>query len=584
MKKYILNICALIAILFLVSCQKDNEEFIPNASTNISGNDIFGIVVDEMDNALEGVTVTFEGRTILTDQFGTYQFKDVTLNSRHNFLNITKQGYFEGARTFRTNKKTTIHQRTQLLPKNFTNNFDGSAGGNVEQGNIRLDFPAGSAVVESTGAAYEGTVLVAIQFLDPTNSNIIRRVPGDMSAVDADDLYSTLNSFGMAYVEMQSPTGEKLQLKEGVKATMTGQIPAQLLEDAPQTIKMWVFDDASGLWKEEGSAQKVGNTYVGEVAHFSCWNYDGSAETIIACGRVVDGKGNPLAGVHVWIATQDFFAVGHGNTNQDGTFCGPVTKGEILTLEIRYIEGCDEPIHLGEIGPFDSDVDLGDIVITIADDEQVNMFGTAVDCDGAPLENGLLIVNGQEFQITDGTFDATVIQCDITQDFNGRVIDLDALLVSETFTVTGAGPHDIGEVDACGDELFSLTANIDALDIHVIAFIELFATAADSTGSTGSNLKSIFGFAEQESGNIRLTYEDDMDIGFGLGTFPLTTYNLSYWENGTDESYTLDNGSITILTYNEDEQFLRGNYEAQVMSNIDGNIYSVYGKFKVNTF
>jgi len=585
MKKYILNICAFTALLFLASCQKDNEQFIPNASENINGNDIFGLVIDASNNAVEGATVQFDGQTVLTDQYGTYQFKDVTLNSRHNFLNITKSGYFEGARTFRTNKKTTIQHTTQLLRKNFNRNFDGDAGGTVEQGSIKIDFPASATMIESSGVAYEGEVQVAIQYLDPTNQNIIRRAPGDMSAVDAEEIYSTLNSFGMAYVELQSADGEKLQLKDGVKATMTGQIPAKLAADAPASIKMWVFDDNSGLWEEEGSAQKVGNTYVGEVAHFSCWNYDGSAPTIIACGRVVDPKGNPLAGVHVWIATQDFFAVGHGNTNPDGTFCGAVTKDELLTLEIWSFQGCDEPIDLGTIGPFSEDVDLGDIVIEVSEDEQANVFGTAVNCDGEPVENGMLVFDGQGFQITDGTFDASIIRCIVNQEYQIRVIDLDAFVESEVIIVSGAGPHELGEVSACGEEIFRIEMNIDALGINEIGLIELYAASTDSIDVT---TKTIGGFSDvdnqQKGASIRMNYDDGIDMSFGTGQFDLTSLWFNYWEANTEDSFSLLNGTITISSYNEAESFVRGNYEAEVISQQDGNTYTIYGSFKVNTF
>ncbi len=576
----------ILSLVFLASCQKDNEEFIPTNSSNITGNEIFGLVIDESDDPVEGALVSFDGQTVMTNKFGIYQFKDVTLNSRHNFINITKDGYFEGARTFRTNKKTTIQHTTQLLPKLFTNNFDGGTGGSVAQGNISLSFPAGAVVVESSGADFTGEVQVAIQYLDPTNDRVIRRMPGDMSARDADDVYSTLNSFGMAYVELQSTSGEKLQLKDGMTATMTGEIPAVLAENAPESIKMWVFDDATGLWKEEGSAQKVGNSYVGEVAHFSCWNYDGSAETVIACGRIVDEKGNPIGGVHVWIATVDIWGVGHGNTNPDGTFCGAVTKDELLTLEIRYIQGCDEPVFLGEIGPFNMDVDLGDIVITV--DEQTNILvsGTAVNCDGDPLENGVLIFHNQSAQITDGSFNGSILQCNPDQDFKVRVIDLDALTESETFIVTGVGPHDLGQVSSCGTEIFSIGINIDDLDINEVALIEVFAFT-DSIDIDPT--KSVIGFVEDsQSGNgggsIRMGYDDGSLVqGFELGTFPLTTLFYQEWGATTEDSYSLESGEITILHYNEAEGFLRGNYTAEVVRQSDGLTYTIYGNFKVNT-
>jgi len=588
MTKYIFNICSLVALLFLVSCKKDSVEFIPDASVNISGNDIFGVVIDEEDNAVEGARVIFDGKTVLTDEYGIYQFKDVSLNSRHNHLNITKEGYFEGARTFRTNKKTSIQHTTQLLRKNFTNNFNAEAGGTVVQGNIELEFPQGAVVVESSGADYTGTVRVAIQYLDPTNDNIVRRMPGDMSATNAEEIYSTLTSFGMAYVEMQSNAGEKLQLKEGMTATMKGRIPAAILNDAPASIKMWVFDDASGLWKEEGIAQKSGSHYVGEVAHFSCWNYDGDAETIIACGRVVDEKGNPLGGVHVWIATEDFFAVGHGNTNPNGTFCGAVTKGEILTLEIRTIAGCDEPIHLGQIGPFEMDVDLGDIAITVENAQNISVSGTAINCDGDPLTNGVLLFHNQSYQITDGTFEVSIINCNPNQDFKLKVIDLDDYVESEDLVVTGVGPHELGEVSACGIEINLMEMNIDDLDINYVGLQELAALQSDSINVGGDVMKTLRGFYsasnQNDGGNLNMTYDDMNEMSFSTGTFVLSTLYFNNWGNGTEDEYFLNSGQVVITQYNELEKYLKGEYTAQITSQLTGNEHTLYGKFKLPTF
>jgi hypothetical protein len=584
MTKYILNICAIAALIFLGSCQKDTEEFIPDASVSVSGNDIFGVVIDENDNAVQGALAVLDGRSVITNEYGIYKFTDVTLNSRHNFINITKDGYFEGARTFRVNESTKINHTTQLLRKKFTNEFNSSSGGSVEQGSIQIEFPAGSIVIDSNEADYEGTVQVAIQYLDPTNNNIIRRMPGDMSAIDLEGQFVTLSSFGMAYVELQSPNGEKLQLKEGMKATMTGKIPEANLDAAPESIAMWVFDDTNGLWKEEGSAQKVGDTYVGEVAHFSAWNYDGPARTIILCGRIVDQSGNGVGGVHVWVATPAFFAVGHGNTNPDGTFCGAVTLGETLTLEIQNVAGCNEPIFLGEIGPFTTDTNLGDIPITINNANNVSVSGMAVNCDGNSVTNGVLILDNQYIEITDGNFTASLIRCDVDAPFNVKVVDLEALTESETLSLSGPGPHTLGVVSACGTEIFRMEMNIDDLGINHVGLFELFAYSSDSMNV---NQKTLIGFHAEdndESANIRVTYDDNQANGFAEGNFPIASlFYFSFTNPNGESEFEFLNGDINITEYNDVEKYIRGNYSAQVRRLIEQTEHTLYGNFKLNT-
>jgi len=197
----------------------------------------------------------------------------------------------------------------------------------------------------------------------------------------------------------------------------------------------------------------------------------------------------------------------------------------------------------------------------------------------------MLVFDGQGFQITDGTFDASIIRCIVNQEYQIRVIDLDAFVESEVIIVSGAGPHDLGEVSACGEEIFRIEMNIDALGINEIGLIELYAASTDSIDVT---TKTIGGFSDvdnqQKGASIRMNYDDGIDMSFGTGQFDLTSLWFNYWEANTEDSFSLLNGTITISSYNEAESFVRGNYEAEVISQQDGNTYTIYGSFKVNTF
>jgi hypothetical protein len=75
----------------------------------------------------------------------------------------------------------------------------------------------------------------------------------------------TLASFGMMAVELESASAEKLQIKSGSVATLTTPIPASAQANAPATIALWSVNEQTGIWKEEGTATKNGNVYVGDV-------------------------------------------------------------------------------------------------------------------------------------------------------------------------------------------------------------------------------------------------------------------------------------------------------------------------------
>jgi len=579
MSRYILSVCVIGVLLFFGSCQKDNEQFLTSSSKLIHGNTIVGVVVDENDNALEGAQVVFGELIVFTNQFGFYQFENVSLDSRHNSLRITKQGYFESARTFRTNITATIEHTTQLFIKNFTNSFESSEGGAIEQGEVELNFPPNSIVLESNGSDYTGTVRVAIQYLDPTLENIIQIMPGDFSAVNMQGEYSTLVSYGMVYVEMQSVDGEKLQIKEGYKASLSAEIPSSIFNDSPETIQMWVFDEALGMWKEEGAAQKLGSKYVGEVSHFSCWNFDSPTESIIACGRVVDQNGNPLR-VFVRIASIPDNAIGQGATGSNGSFCGPVAKGKPLRIEV-YSPDCGPwYVNLGEVGPFDSDVNLGELTLVLDDNFKTEIIGSAVDCDGSPLTQGTLYVNDRFTSvITDGTFNVPIIKCADSLEFKVRVIDNDGLKESEEFVLSGTGPFDLNEITTCQDDVFFLDMHIDDLGFSVVGTDN--ASASEQT-VTGQEWNYLYSRSFIENSLMSMRYEDFETNKFAIGTFSLNELSFTRVVNVNEESYRLVNGTVSITEMDEVGNFIRGNYTALIRKVNPPHLeYTFYGNFKL---
>ena len=102
-----------------------------------------------------------------------------------------------------------------------------------------------------------------------------------------------LSSYGMMAVELESSAGEKLQIKSGSTATLSLQFLLQLESSAPATIPLWYVDESTGLWKEEGTATKQGNNYIGTVKHFTYWNCDIQVQTVMLTGTFKTANGQP---------------------------------------------------------------------------------------------------------------------------------------------------------------------------------------------------------------------------------------------------------------------------------------------------
>ena len=142
------------------------------------------------------------------------------------------------------------------------------------------------------GNEYSGEVKVFAKYLDPSKLETLEEMPGDLTGVDSEGNMMGLTSFGMLAVELTSQDNNEVYLPVGEKARITMPVPADLLGHAPETIPLWHFDEEIGTWLEEGSAQLVGDQYVGEVEHFSFWNCDYPYELVNLKGFVViDGIG-----------------------------------------------------------------------------------------------------------------------------------------------------------------------------------------------------------------------------------------------------------------------------------------------------
>ena len=129
-------------------------------------------------------------------------------------LPLQKKVILKGTRTFRADHSKTIQLKTQLLSKNFNQSFESITGGTANEGNAVLSFSPNSVMVSSSKADYNGTVKVAMKYLDPTQYETNEKMPGDLSAVNSENELGTLGSFGMVYVELQSPVRRKTSVED----------------------------------------------------------------------------------------------------------------------------------------------------------------------------------------------------------------------------------------------------------------------------------------------------------------------------------------------------------------------------------
>ena len=437
-------LCISIAIL---GCRKDDMGFIPSENTEvISTVDLTGFITEPDGNPVAAASVQYDFEEAITDDNGYYILENVKVSSKHASLQIIKPGYFSGSRTFRTPKAGTVFHRTTLIPLGAPLSFTGG-NGSVATNLVSINFPENSVKDELTGDLYTGNVEVYIKHIGTDAFSM----PGDLTSINESDELEILHSYGMVFVEMYAEDGRKLNIADGMTASMTYEIPGDLQSSAPETIKMWWFDYEAGVWTEGGEATREGSRWVGEVSHFSCWNFDLNVPSVLVTGQIVQSNGG-MSSFYVTFLNDDGKG-GRGSANADGSFSGRVEAGVPLEFTIQYHEAnCDTIVYQEFVGPFDQDIDLGDII---------------VNTDGFPSKPfAMFIVNQDDidqskYYFTNTSSVSGILETSFSSswDFGG---DGTSIEESPSHTFSATGLHDITlTITAADGEVATVTQTID---------------------------------------------------------------------------------------------------------------------------
>lgn len=376
MKFRILAIAALLTTtLFFINCAKQNPDNETNGKeliTSISGN-----VKNELNEIVPNATISIDGQTIVTDNNGEYQLKNVTIKQR-GIITVKKDGYFDNFRTIEVTKGNHHYVPLFIFQKSFSQNFNTNNGGNIVLSNkVSIDFEKNS-IVDLNENNFSGSVTVAVTYQDPAKA--LNFMPGGNLGVDENGKETVIKSFGMAGVELLKSNGEKLQLKKGTKATLKVAIPSSVVSKAPSKVALSYFDVNTGFWKEEGSATKDGSFYIGSVSHFSYWNCVLQFEAINIFGTVKDKLGIPTLSNIFITESNDSTSIAYGTTNEDGTFEGKIPKNMALNMIISHINTCEMKLFGLPIGPYTQDNDFG-VITTNIETKKLNVSGIVKDCN-----------------------------------------------------------------------------------------------------------------------------------------------------------------------------------------------------------
>ncbi len=466
----------------IVSCQKqidnlnnntNNPSLPPDLSTKVFSS-VSGFVTDENNDALNGASVSFGTATAVTDKFGYFEFKNISVVKEAAVVTVKKMGYFPGIKTFRAVTNKSAFFRIKLMPQTNAGTINATSGGTATLNNgLSVSLPASGVVVASNNSPYSGTINVAATWINPTSKDLDLIMPGDLRGINTNGLMNGLTTYGMCAVELTGSGGEKLQIAAGKKATLIFPIPTSMNSGAPVSIPLWYFDEEKGLWVEEGLATKTGNSYVGTVSHFSFWNCDVPDEYVNFSCTLLNSDGNPIPFAYIKMTeVSNPNNTRGGFTNDSGYVSGIVPANAALELQIftNYYQGCNLPFYTQSITTATTDINLTlnvpDAVVLQAD-----VSGNATDCNGAPLSNGYIMMFDGNYNYryaldNTGHYSFSKILCDNSLNVNFIAEDPNSLQQSTPLPyILNDGSHTIPTIQACGtsiSEFINYTINGNA--------------------------------------------------------------------------------------------------------------------------
>lgn len=553
----------LMILMILVSCKGDSFIDIENQQqgnqqTNFNfGNsaqrNFHGLVLATNGTPISGAAVTIGLATVQTNSKGLFVIKNADVKENFAYVKVTKAGFVNGSRTMvPTDGSNRIN--IMMIPATNTSTITSGATATVSLPNgTKVKFDG--SFKDANGNAYSGNVNVAMFHLKPSDQYINELMPGSLLANNTAGNARIMETFGMLHVQLTGASGQNLQIATGHTAEMTVTIDAAQTSADPATIPLWTFNETTGIWQEEGSATKVGNTYVGNVSHFSWWNCDAQFPQCILNVHIQNSTAQPLSNVTVKLFRQNQTSTS-AITDGNGNASGIIPAGEILVLKIY--DACNNVIMTNNIGPFTSGSNntLPAITISQSLSNTITITGTLKDCSGNNVTNGVANLSyasstnyfsNYSTQVTNGSFSFNVLSCSSSQQLTFAGADFANLQTTGNINFTATSPTtNLGNLTVCTATTEFITSQTDA------QAIKYFVSPINAGGNSQSPAPIPGFYVSSQNAATGSFYLSSQNLP-AVGTF---TSNLSLESSGGFINANGNNLTLQISNYGAVGQYV----------------------------
>jgi hypothetical protein len=315
-------------------------------------------VVDGGAKSLAAATVRIGSLTTTTNEQGYFTIPDVPIGQP--VVDVSQAGYMSVQRVVTVLSGQNVHLPDIFLPVAETAQIDGAAGGTATTsgGTGSVTFGAGSFVTAG-GTPYTGQVQMEMAAVRPNDANFFQSFPGKFEGIREDGSTAEFVSYGFMGVKLyNSDKSAEVRLAPG-KTAQIGLFAGATAKSLPASIPLWYFDETNGVWREQGAATLSSGTYVGEVTHFTTWNWDMPVSDICSItGIVHNDSGQPVANARVFSRGVGYAIMDEALTNAQGAFSVRAMrnaasdlwamKGSFASSSVRVTVGNDCPYVLSD--------------------------------------------------------------------------------------------------------------------------------------------------------------------------------------------------------------------------------------------
>lgn len=593
MKKNYFQILMIAVVVLLFSCRKDqaHEQYTedpnpvkPDLTVKVITH-VAGFVTDENNKPVYRAQVVAGSKQTLTDEYGYFSIRDVSLPKTAGLIKVVRSGYFQGYKTVQPQTGKESFVRLKLLPKTNAGTIDAAGGGTVTlTSGARVVLPANGVVLANGGGAYSGPVNVAAHWIDASDIAMHElSMPGDARGVDKEGNLAFVRSFGALAVELTGNGGQLLQIAAGKNASITIPIPATMNGTAPASLPLWSFDENEGLWKQEGTANKNGNAYTGEVSHFSFWDGAVGLPLVNLTVQIVDAALNPLANIAVGVryAGQPLNA-GFGtfaHTDANGIVTGAVPANTSLTLSV--LTPCALESYSHNFNTNSTNIDLGTITGNLGQ-SGVTITGTATNCSGQPVTDGYIQTYENGFfnraAIVNGVFSFSGIAC--TNQVTHLVAVDNSTHQQSAVQILNLVPgvNNIGAVSACG------TSTVGIINYTIDGVLKTITEPVNTLSGyytpAGGGFTTILDMVPAPGApGINFQFDGGSAIGSSHNVYDVFTTGVPDGRLSTSSPLT-----VTITEFGNPGGFISGQFSGTMNEFTSGTPHTIVCDFRVRRY